>query len=151
MAEENQQIQESLRAEYMVAESKWRFFQGLRYAVLASIFPLYTTLITLYQVNFTALRDSEGLGIGFLWLVCFIGAVSLGGIYILQRRLGNAYVTCSRRCARIEQLLQIEDGVFRTLEQQSVYGRNTQRLFLGIILVAIGFLWVYLALAPIYK
>lgn len=157
MAENEPDRKESLRLEYQIVESKWRFFQGLRYGVFAFLTTTHGVLFTAYQAIYTAIeknpQNPEGLGWPALVMLPIIALLILLGCALLERRLRYLYSRCSARGAAIESLLGIIGGIFSILEVSRPGGRLPHTRVFIFTLIVVGIAWtslIYLSitLAP---
>jgi hypothetical protein len=105
-----------LDAEYVIVQTKWWAFQGLRYVALG-FYALFTDRVTeKYQSSIQALSIGEELS-GLLALVlAFVGIAVTAAVWLLTERLRRLYGECSRRGAEIEQIAGNSNGIFSCLE-----------------------------------
>jgi len=166
--------------EYKVVELKWRFLQGLRYGVIASIATLQASLVVAWNymlsliTNPTSVEELKGSitnGDNFalnamielartpnlaaypalIFLPLFAVAL-LVATQTLEERLQDMYSACSERGRELEWLLGNPHGVFSRLHQLK------RKKFLGmdhtqafkIVVYFTGIMWLALMGMGIY-
>ncbi len=106
-----------LKSEYGLVESKWRFLQGLRYAVFGGVAAALTSLYALYANALVVFQGKPPHGIGrwALFAIPIVALALLEAARLLERRLRELYGRCSQRGATIENIFQNPSGIFNTL------------------------------------
>lgn len=118
-AEKERQCFEFLKTEYGLVESKWRFPQGLRYAVFAGIAAALTSLYALYANALIVFQGKPPHGVGrwSLVMIPIIALVLLEVGALLEKRLRNLYSNCSGRGIDIENEMENPNGIFNRLQR----------------------------------
>lgn len=108
------QLFRTLRNEYQVVERGWRFFAGLRFALISVTATFQFGLFGGYAYVFTRVEDNKlgYLGNAALVAIPIFGVVATYAIAILELRAQSFYLISLLRGRRIEDRLGITDGYF---------------------------------------
>lgn len=141
--EEYKERLRSLRAEYALLFPHLHFLQGLRFAMLGVMLPIFGTLINFYRlaihpVGKDAFRDPmTGAGVSILALSI------LWGIYHIEIAIMRQTRTVIRRGSQIENTLGVIDGTLGAIQSRmatSILQRTSGRIIIGYIVSAV--LWM---------
>ena len=141
--EKERQRFEFLKSEYSLVESKWRFLQGLRYAVFAGIAAALTSLYALYAnaLIFFQGKPPHGVGRWSLVLIPVVALTILEAGRLLEARLRNLYGHCSARGAEIEEAIGNPNGIFSLLLRLDRPSPLDHTVAIGIASVIISGVW----------
>ena len=133
--------------EYEITESKWRFLQGLRYAVFGGVAATHGALVAQYSNTLDAFQNSSsshGLGRSALIFIPLV-AIALVRVGIrLEQRLRHMYSDCSDRGVAIEKRFGIHDGVFVTLGQTPRQYPITHTQAIQLFAILLTSMWMFL-------
>ena len=108
----SEQDQKLLLEEYRIVESKWRFFQGLRYGLTAFAITFQVTLLGAFSyvlVNQSGQKLISGFSDFALLFLPSMAILSQIATVLLDLRLRQLYAICSERCSAIERVLKFPD------------------------------------------
>lgn len=142
------QIFQSLRNEYQAVEAGWRFFSGLRFAVLSFAATLQFGLFGGYQYVFTQVEVGKLKDIGYLalWTIPAFATIVTLVIALVERRAQTLYIICLERGTQIEELLGISRGHFWRISIASKipHRRFPYTYIIRLIYAVLVFGWAYL-------
>lgn len=139
------QLFHTLRNEYQAVERGWRFFSGLRFAILSFTATLQFGLFGGYQFIFTRVEDDKlgNLGEVALLVIPVFGITATLVTALIERRDQAMYAVCLERGASIEEELGIPDGHFRQISNVSS-GRLPYTHFIRLLYALLGIAWISL-------
>ncbi|MEK9171777.1 MAG: hypothetical protein AAB782_00880 [Patescibacteria group bacterium] len=145
------QLIQSLQVEYQAVEAGWRFFSGLRFAVLSFAATIQFGLFGGYQYVFAQVEAKKLSELGFaaLWVIPAFSMIATLVIALIERRAQTLYLTCLERGIGIEAALGIPDGHFSQIKSTSrlkPYRWVPYTRIIWIIHALVGIVWFYLFL-----
>ncbi|MDP3900095.1 MAG: hypothetical protein Q8Q23_03390 [bacterium] len=152
----DEEIYNFLRNEYLVVGFDWRFFVGLRFAVLAFSATLLSALLGAYQYVLTTrntLTEEQLIKLSntAIWAIPVFGIASVLAIWIIEERTRTLYTACMQRAQMIEKVFKEKSGHFSLLSKTQ-YKFHILSHTWGIRLIYCGVLitWIFLFLESFY-
>lgn len=140
------QLFHTLRNEYQVVERGWRFFSGLRFAILSFTATVEFGLFGGYQFVFTRVEDDKfgELGQAALLVIPVFGIIATLITFIIERRAQVLYVICLLRGMKIEGALGVPDGHFWQIGEPRIPGRFSYVYFILLLYALLYIAWISL-------
>ncbi len=143
------QLNQSLRNEYRAVEGGWRFFSGLRFAVLSTAGTLQFGLFYGYQ-SMLAQVEADKLGDFGYTALCFMPAFAMvvtAVMVLVEWRAQELYLVCLERGVEVEMSLNILGGHFRKIQSAAPpkeYRWLSYTSAIRLINALIFVVWLYL-------
>lgn len=141
----NQVERQFLHEEYPVVAESWRFFTGVRFALLTFAATLLFALLGGYQYVLSNLHVLGQLGYTAKWAIPVFGIINTLAVIAIESRTRKLYGACLERGMKIEQGLGIRQGHFHSIWSAPLPFRFASHSWaVRAIYVMILTTWVYL-------